>query len=435
MLSADCFSSRKSLTPVKATSPTASDEDFLILEDDEPVWFSIPSKAATSKKHSRTSSRDKDSSADRGAKGSLPGTAPKPPPTDQADDKLEPHTASQRGKKKGRNKIKGSEEEQATVHGNKEELLSPEDGSVSDAKDPPKASQRKRPREVPSKESEAAEQPQASGRGASGARGRPTAKQDRRHQDSKNKKTLEDGCEIRKQKPSKVTQKVAQDTVREATAAQVCVGHADGEGKTMGSEEEGNPDRQPAASEQSSPGDSPLVRKRKRRQPGEWWMSSSQRPEETDVPGSRPTAKKSKQSKKEAQTAVSSPLKAKKDGAAGRRTQKQPAPSPVQQAQRQALKKGNKAKRDKQSDNLSLKGSAPGRRKLFDEVEAEQLGQQEVVAQERHPLHSSPLFLPERENSLDSGKEESPELKTDPNRCFTNEGKQPCPNSSRSKGV
>lgn len=168
-------------------------------------------------------------------------------------------------------------------------------------------------------------------------------------------------------------------------------------------EEKGKEDKPPAVSEESSPGDSPLIRKRKRRQPGEWWVS--QRPDETNVPGSQLTPKKSKQGEKEAQTAANSPVNAKKHGAAKRRPQKQPAPSPVPKPNRQTSKEENTAKRDKQNDNLNLKGSAPGRRKLFDEVEAEQFRQQQVTAQDRRPLHSSPLFPLEGDHSLDSGKE------------------------------
>lgn len=169
-------------------------------------------------------------------------------------------------------------------------------------------------------------------------------------------------------------------------------------------EEKGKEGKLSAVSEVSSPGDSPIIRKRKRRQPGEWWIASSERPEGTDITDSPPTPKKSMQNKKEPKTELISSVNAKKDGAARRRNQKQPALSPVQKTKRQTLKKGNKEKRDKQNDNLNLKGFAPGRRKLFDEVEAEQLEQQVVMAQDRHPLHSSPLFLPERDQ-VNSGKE------------------------------
>lgn len=212
-----------------------SDEDFLILEDDEPVWFSIPNKAATREKRSTTSTRDKDSSADKGAKGSLPGTAPKQPPTDQARDKLERQTFSQKGKKKGSKKMKGSKENEATVHGKKvDEMLSPEDYSSNDVKEPSKPSQRKRPREVASGDGdEAAEQPQNTGRRASGGGGKPPAKKESGHKNSKNMKTLKDDCGVKKQKSSKVVRKVRQETVHDdATMAQVC-GHADGEGMLL----------------------------------------------------------------------------------------------------------------------------------------------------------------------------------------------------------
>lgn len=170
-------------------------------------------------------------------------------------------------------------------------------------------------------------------------------------------------------------------------------------------EENGKQGKLPAVTEESSPGGSPIIGKRKRKHPGEWWISSSQRPEETDVTASQLTPKNSKQNQKEPKTVRISPVNAKKDGAAKRRNHKQPALSPVQKTKGQTLKKGNKEKRDKQNDNLNLKGCAPGRRKLFDEVGAEQIEQQEVLAQDRHPLHSSPLFLPERDHGLDSSKE------------------------------
>lgn len=169
------------------------------------------------------------------------------------------------------------------------------------------------------------------------------------------------------------------------------------EGQT---EEKGKQGKLPAASEESCHGDSPIIRKRKRRQPGEWWISSSQRSEETDVTDSQQKPNKSKQNKKEPKTALISPVNAKKDGAAKRRNQKQS----VQKAKGQTLKKVNKVKRDKQNDNLNLKGFAPGRRKLFDEVEAEQIEQQEFMARDQHPLHSSPL-LPERDHGLNLSKQ------------------------------
>lgn len=168
-------------------------------------------------------------------------------------------------------------------------------------------------------------------------------------------------------------------------------------------EEKNKQGKLPAVSEEGSPGDSLVIRKRKRREPGEWWVSSSRRAEETDVTDSPTTAKKSKQNKEEPKT-LRLPASTKKDGAAKRRTQKQPAQSPVRKTKTQTLKKRKKAKGDKQDNNLNFEDSAPGRRKLFDEVEVEQSEQQGVMDEDPGPLHSSPLPLPERDRSLNSSK-------------------------------
>lgn len=225
------------MTPFKVTGPAVSDDDFLILEDDEPVWFSIPSQAAASEKRRRASSRDEDSSADKGAKGSFQGTVLKQPPADPTHDKLEPQTVSQKGKKKGGSKMKGSEEKEATAHGNKVDgVLSSEDYSSSDVKERPKPSQRKQPKEVPSNNGDkAAEQPQNTGTGANRGRLRPTAKKESRQKSYKTMKTLKDDCDVKKQKSSKVARKVCQDMVHDDAAAMagVCVGQADGEGMVL----------------------------------------------------------------------------------------------------------------------------------------------------------------------------------------------------------
>lgn len=63
-----CFSSRKSQSPVKVpTPPPEPEDDFWILEDDTPLWISIPNKSATSQKQRQrsTSSADKNSSTEK----------------------------------------------------------------------------------------------------------------------------------------------------------------------------------------------------------------------------------------------------------------------------------------------------------------------------------------------------------------------------------
>lgn len=83
----------------------------------------------------------------------------------------------------------------------------------------------------------------------------------------------------------------------------------------------------PVVSEGSFSDDSQVSGKRKRKQPGQWWLSCSQSTEEAKVTDNLPTLKKSKGTNKEVTAEVPSPVKPKKDGVSKRRNQKQHAPS------------------------------------------------------------------------------------------------------------
>lgn len=83
-------SSRKSLSPIKAPPPPEPEDNFLILEDDTPLWFSIPSKSATSKRPNRTPSNSKDNSDEKGAKDSPIETEQKQQEAEQASNKPGP---------------------------------------------------------------------------------------------------------------------------------------------------------------------------------------------------------------------------------------------------------------------------------------------------------------------------------------------------------
>lgn len=211
------------MTPVKVTSPPpVLEDDFLILEDDEAFRISIPSKVATSKRPRRTSSKDKESSADKEAKDSALEQPDKQ--TDQANNKLEPQTVSQKVKK---GKITSSKKNEAIVRGNKVDV--PEKLPSCDVKEPPKASKRKRPKEVPSKDSDKAEeQPRNTGRRASGGRRKPTGK----------KENVMDGNDVKTHKSPKVIRKVSQDLVHgDAAMAEGqqldSIGHADVESRLL----------------------------------------------------------------------------------------------------------------------------------------------------------------------------------------------------------
>ncbi|XP_003968057.2 axoneme-associated protein mst101(2) isoform X1 [Takifugu rubripes] len=380
--------SRKSLTPVKVSSPPVLEDDFLILEDDEAFRISIPS--TTNKRYRRTSSRDKESPADKGAKGS---SAVKQPQTDQVNNKLEPQTVGPKVKKKGRDMIASREKNEVTPRGNEVDV--PENVPSCDLNEPQKSSQRKWPKEGPSKDSDKAKEQPQTGRRASGGRGKPAEKKETRQEKSKYMKTVTDDSEATIHKSSKVTQKAAQDLVcDDATMAED--NKITLEAKLKKKHQRG---KLPAVSEESSSGDSP-IQKRKRRQPGEWWVSSCQR-EDTDVSDRQPTPKKAKQNKKEPKMSLNSPENG-KDRVEKKRIRKQPAQPSLPKPKTQPLKNGNKEKGEKQKNNLNLKGCAPGRRKLFDEVEAEQVEQQEVVDQDLGPVQSSPLIL--RDHSLNPSK-------------------------------
>lgn len=194
------------MTPVKVSSPPVLEDDFLILEDDEAFRISIPS--TTIKRHSRTSSRDKESTADKGAKGS---SALKQPQTDLVNDKLEPQTVGPKVKKKGSDMIASREKNEVTLRGNEVDV--PENVPSCDFKELQKSSKRKLPRGGPSKDSDKAKEQPETGRRGSGGRGKPAEKKETRQEKSKYMKTVTGDNEATIPKSSKVTQKAEQDLV------------------------------------------------------------------------------------------------------------------------------------------------------------------------------------------------------------------------------
>lgn len=143
------------MSPVKAPAPPEPEEDFLILEDDEPLWFSIPSRNPPNKRHSRTSSTDKDSQTDKGATDSSLETAQKEQESAQAIGNLGSPVVSKIKKMKGREKKKKITEPENHL----DELCPPEDLPVADVEEHEELSKKqKRVKEVPSKESDKLEE-------------------------------------------------------------------------------------------------------------------------------------------------------------------------------------------------------------------------------------------------------------------------------------
>lgn len=154
-------------------------------------------------------------------------------------------------------------------------------------------------------------------------------------------------------------------------------------------------------SEESSSADGQIAGKRKRRQPGQWWMSSSEKTEETNVTERLPTVKKSKQKNTQPlNVVVPSPVKSKKDGDLEQLNETQPEPSSSQKTNKPREKKTKQSKNRNQERKTPRKTKAS--QEVFVETEAEQIEQQE--ASDLDPLHSSPLVLPHRDHSISSGK-------------------------------
>ena len=151
-------SGRKSLTPVKVPPPPEPEDDFLILEDDAPLWFTIPSKTATSKRQrqSRTDSSDKDSSTDKATKDSPQKTGQKEVESEKAELGIPPLNLSTKRKKRPEKKNK------VTVPGNDmDELTTPEDlpaGDLVEQEKPNKKKRQQQLKKIPSKERDKADE-------------------------------------------------------------------------------------------------------------------------------------------------------------------------------------------------------------------------------------------------------------------------------------
>ncbi|XP_068438358.1 neurofilament heavy polypeptide [Clinocottus analis] len=415
--------SRKSLTPVKvSTLPAEPEDDFLILEDDNLLWFSIPSKTATSKKQrqGRTSSTDKDSSTDKGQTDSPLETAQKMQESEQSKNKLGSQTLPQKTKKKkgGEKKIK-----EAEPGNDVDELFTPEDLPAGDLMVAEKPNKRKRLRKVTSKESDKEEeQPKdgASGETYKEKTSQKTEKKAEQPSDMKRPTSLKDGnknAKAGRAKSLKGGRKVMQgsDVVKQTMKDKAEKGqsqssemHADAEDlgslpdeEIMNSEPQTKKDvadkkqkrnKIPVVSEGTSSEDGQILGKRKRKSPGQWWLDNEDS-EETKFTDNQRTLKKSKQPKPEPSVAVQSPVKTKKERASKKRNQTPPAPS--------SSPNTNKAKGKKTKRNKNPKGD--GRPdEVFQGIEAEQFEeklQQEEVDQDQ----SGPLVHCQRDHSFNSG--------------------------------
>ncbi|XP_060920810.1 titin homolog [Labrus mixtus] len=372
--------SRKSLSPVKvSTPPPEPEEDFLILEDETPLWISIPTKSATSKKQrpNRTSSTDKDSSKDKGTQGQQE--------SNQKNRKVGHQTVSQEMKKM---KVKEKKNESAKQRTDTTESTSPEDQQEKPNK------KKQRLKKLPPKESDKAEEQPEDTAEREREGGEPTQDKTGRAKSSKGGRKVMQGSDGRK------------EAVYTETAKEPSKEHEDLEDQDSASERETSKDfsdgedeqiQTPPVSDGTPPEDDHIIGKRKRKQTRRWWLSS---PEETEAADHWPTVKKqSKQNNKEPIAATRSPVKAKKEKALKKRNQTECATSSCQ---------------DKNKGRSKIKkkeGDTPGKKRATEErgkEEAEPIEEQEQqgeVEDQNLDEGSSPLDLSHRGHSLSTGEE------------------------------
>lgn len=186
------LSTRKPPSPVKVPTPPEPEDDFLILEDETPLWFSIPSKTAAIKRQ-KTPSTDKDGSPDMRLKHSSGDTAQKQQESKLGNVKPGGQTVQKTKKMKGKEK-----KNEATEPGNDvDELCSPEELPAGELMEQEKPNKKKQGlKKVPSKESDKAEeQPKDT---VSRETDEATLKMEKKSQkssDMKRSKSLKDGNE------------------------------------------------------------------------------------------------------------------------------------------------------------------------------------------------------------------------------------------------
>nr|XP_029135513.1 microtubule-associated protein futsch-like isoform X2 [Labrus bergylta] len=415
--------SRKSLSPVKVpTPPPEPEEDFLLLEDETPLWISIPTKSATGKKQrpSRTSSTDNDSSKDKGTKESPPERTQEQQESNQTNRKVGHQTVSQEMKK-----MKEKKKESAKQRTDTTESTSPEDLPVVELLEQEKPNKKKqRLKKLPPKESDKAEEQPEDTAEREREGGEPTLKTKDKAQkatERKTSKSVKDGKENAKTgtaKSSKGGRKVMQgsDGRKEAayteTAKEPSKEHKDLEDEGSASERETSKSKAqtakdfsdgkdeqkqtPPVSDGTPPEDDHIIGKRKRKQPGLWWLSS---PEETEAADHWPTVKKqSKQNNKEPITATRSPVKAKKEKALKKRIQAECATSSCQDKNKVKEKKNRRGKI--KSNQERGKEEAEPVEELVEEQE-----QQGEVEDQNLDEGSSPLDFSHRGHSLSTGEE------------------------------
>ncbi|XP_007554530.1 titin homolog isoform X3 [Poecilia formosa] len=375
-------------TPVKSQPrpplPPEPEDDFLILEDDSPLWFSIPSKSGLSKKErlSKNSSAYKESLTDKGTNEGPIEVSQKQKKGEMAKNKLDSQAVNQRTKKK---KGKEKNREVAESDDNKGDFLSHPDLPADDFVEQEKPNKKKRQKKVLSEQTDESEH-QPKGKTnvelekepAQNLKGSTNALNEQRSQTERSEDVQDAGTD---------------DVFREEHQEQL-VQEAAEKGKDMKSEANGEvkQDKKSASSSGSSSKEAQLSRKRKKQQPGDWWVSSPANPEQAESPQA---PKKSKLKSKEPSSAVPSTVMNKKDKAPARRNSKEPTKSSSDDTNEVKESKKKPPKRRNARD-VKNKETAEKPRRAVAELEEQQIPDQQLDE------HSSPLVFSKRDHSLNS---------------------------------
>ncbi|XP_030612585.1 uncharacterized protein LOC115799515 isoform X1 [Archocentrus centrarchus] len=400
-------------TTVKVPTPPEPEDDFMILEDDTPLCFSIPSKRSSSKKqrHSKTSSTDKDSSEDKRTKDRPLETPGQQQESEKTKDKLEGQAVDRKIKKT--EKEKNSEMTGPRNDDDDDKLPSPHHapaGGLLGREEPKKKKQQLK---------------KASSRERDEAEGQPRGRARRKIEKEKPKKTetkASKSAETKKPKSSKdvkenakthranslkTTRKGLQeaDAVKDADE-QSCnkCGDTEDFGPTVDKETvnceangKAKQNNRPVVSEGSSSEDCQVLGKRKRKPTGAWWLSCPGSTEETHN-DQQSTQKKSKQKPEEPSAGVSSPAKAKKEKVSKKRNQKRLEVLPGQQTSKAGKRKTKQSKKgNKRGDTMKETNEE------FMAAVPEQSEQQEVPDHDPDQEECSPLMFTQRDLSLNSG--------------------------------
>ncbi|XP_038149679.1 nucleolar protein dao-5 isoform X1 [Cyprinodon tularosa] len=403
--------------PVKAPPPLPPlepDDDFLILEDDAPLKFSFPKKNVSTarKKLSKSPSSNKESSTDKETKDCPVEVPEKQKEAEIAISKPDSQAVDQRKKKK-----KGKEKNPEVVISadHKGDLLSHQELPAGDPMEQEKPKSKKQMKRVSSAQSDKTEDRPKDKTIVQPDKEAPAEKKTgtKEHKSTK-KKNLKDKKENtpkggtnslkeKKKQPAAVKEPQQDDfsrekgqehSVQEAAATDDLRGFTD-KGTKSKEDEEAKQDEKSTGYKSSSSEDFPILRKRKKKMPGEWWIST---PQSSDKAADNLNFKMSKQRTEESSIAGPSTLK-NKDNIYSRRKPIEP--------KNVFSDHTNKAKKNK---GRQTKGRKEKRKQTEKNSPAEDKLEEPLIPDQDLDQDPRPFSYSKRDQSLNSGGEPFPKV-------------------------